>query len=259
MSTTNIGASAGGTTTDGVVTTNKLTTTTEPVDALVSFLERAARDPTIDVGKLERLLSMKERLDEQERRREFFDALARLQARIAPIAKSGTNTHTGSRYVRLDDLLIVIRPLLGEEGFSFTFDSEPSGTGIAYTCALLHRGGHSETRRLVLPVDGAGSHGGASAMNVIQAVGSSTSYARRYLIEMHLNLARRDEDDDGNGGPRCVTAEQAAEIRSKLTAAKGNEARFLNWAAAASFEQIPAGNFARCLTAIEVIAQRART
>jgi hypothetical protein len=226
-------------------------------DDFTSFLERAAKDPTIDVDKLERLLAMKEKQDAQERKRCFFDALAALQAELAPIAKSGTNPHTRSRYVRLDDLLIVLRPLLETHGFAFSFDSKPAAaTTIEFTCTLSHRDGHSETKHLTLPTDGVGSQGGKSSMNAIQAVGSTTSYARRYLIDMHLNLARRDEDDDGSGGPKPVTQEQADTLRRTLTEAKGDEKRFLNWAAASTFEEIPAANYARCVTAIQAMQRR---
>jgi hypothetical protein len=228
-----------------------------PSDQFTAFLERAARDPSIDVATLKELLAMKREQDALEAKRRFFEALARLQASLSPMAKSGTNTHTRSRYVKLDDMLIELRPLLEKEGFAFTFDSKPTPpASITFTCEMVHRDGHSETRSLTLPLDGVGSQGGKSAMNGLQAVGSTTSYARRYLLDMHLNLARRDEDDDGNGGPRPVTQEQADTLRRTLAEAKGDEKRFLNWAAASSFEEIPAANFARCVTAIQAMQRR---
>lgn len=243
------------------MTDNKLATVSTHGDPFTAFLERAARDPSIDVAKIKELLAIKREQDAEERRRLFFDALARVQAAAPAMIRSGENPHTRSRYARLDDMLITLRPLLADEGFAFTFDSKPEPVVgeramIRYTCKLLHRGGHFEERSLVLPADGTGSQGGKSGMNAIQAIGSTTSYARRYLIEMHLNLAKRDEDDDGNGGPSPVTAEQAATLRERLAAIGGDEARFLNWAAAASFEEISGANFQRCMTAIEVMAKR---
>jgi hypothetical protein len=158
----------------------------------------------------------------------------------------------------LDDLLIVLRPLLEKHGFAFSFDSKPAGKDTEFSCELMHVDGHAETKRLVLPPDGVGSQGGRSSMNALQAVGSATSYARRYLIDMHLNLARRDEDDDGNGGPKPVTPDQAASLRKALADAGGDEKRFLNWAAASSFEEIPAANYARCVGAIEAMARKVK-
>lgn len=236
------------------MTDNKLATVHG--DPFTAFLERAARDPSIDVAKIKELLAIKREQEAEERRRLFFDALARVQAAAPAMIRSGENPHTRSRYARLDDMLITLRPLLADEGFAFTFDSKPEGAHIRYTCKLLHRGGHSEERALTLPADGTGSQGGRSGMNAIQAIGSTTSYARRYLIEMHLNLAKRDEDDDGNGGPKPVTAEQAATLRERLKAVGADEARFLNWAAAATLEEIPAVRYQACLTAISAFEKR---
>jgi hypothetical protein len=110
---------------------------------------------------------------------------------------------------------------------------------------MAHRDGHAETKSLVLPVDqGAGR-------NAVQSMGSTVSYARRYLLSMHLNLVTRDEDNDGNGPHAVVTPEQAAELRESLAAVGGNEARFLNWLAVESFEAIPAGNLVRARKFIE--------
>lgn len=228
-----------------------------PENEFTAFLERAARDPSIDVAKLKELLAMKRDNDALEAKRLFFSSLARLQSKIGPIAKSGENTHTRSRYVLLDDLLVVIRPLLAEEGFALTFDSKPvDPTHIEFTCDMTHSAGHSETRRLVLPIDGTGSQGGRSSMNDVQKVGSSTTYARRYLLDMHLNLARRDEDDDGNGGPKPVTQEQADAIKKALEAKGGNVARFLEWVMCSTFEEIPAARFDACMGGIRAMKAR---
>lgn len=217
-------------------------------DPLTSFLERAAKDPTIDVDKLERLLAMKEKVDAQERHRRFMDALARLQARLPQIGKSGhvvINGQLRSKYARLEDIDAAIRPLCTEEGFAFSFDSKPVQGGVEYSCEMTHRDGWSETKTITLPVDkGAGR-------NDVQAMGSTTSYARRYLLEMHLNLVKRDEDDDGVGGRRPITPDQVDTLRRMMADTKTNEAKFLNWLAARTLEEVPAANYDRAIKALE--------
>lgn len=211
--------------------------------AILSVIARAATDPTVDVAKLERLLAIQERLLADQRRTEYFAALARLQSRMPQVNKDGRITDRDgavrNRYARIEDIDVAIRPLCAEEGFSFSFDSQPTQGGIQYSCAMHHRGGHTETRTLVLPVDsGAGRNG-------VQSVGSTTSYARRYLLGMHLHLVTRDEDDDGRGGSAPATAEQQQELRTQLAAAGGNEERFLRWLGVDSYEQITAEQYAR--------------
>jgi ERF superfamily len=223
--------------------------------SILAVISRAAKDPTVDVAKLERLLAIQERLLADQRRTSYMAALARLQARLPQIAKSGNivdrDGNVRNKYAKIEDVDVAIRPLCADEGFSFSFDSKSVPGGTEYTCAMSHRDGHTESKSLVLPLDaGAGR-------NAVQSAGSSLSYAKRYLLGMHLHLVTRDEDDDANGTNRApITAEQAADLREALASVGGNEARFLNWIAAASFEDIPASNLARAQVSIDEMKRR---
>jgi len=212
--------------------------------SMLDVITRAARDPTVNVEKLERLLAIKERLLADHRRTAFFAALARLQARLPQIAKSGTITDRQgvirNRYAKIEDIDVVIRPLCAEEGFSFSFDSKDG----EYSCAMQHRDGHTEVKTLKLPQDA------GQGRNPVQSAGSTISYARRYLLGMHLNLITRDEDDDGNGRAP-VTPEQAATLRAKLREAGGSDERFLKWLGVATFEEIPGDRYEGALRFIE--------
>ena len=215
---------------------------------MLAVIARAAADPTIDVDKMERLLAMRERFEADQRRTSFMAALSLLEAQLPQIAKSGhvvVNGQLRSKFAKIEDVDRAIRPLCTEHGFAFSFDSKPVAGGIEFSCTMSHRDGHSETKTLTLPVD---TGPGRSA---IQAVGSTTSYARRYLLGMHLHLVTRDEDDDGAGGRGPITAEQAEQLRTLMTETKTNEAKFLNWLAAPSIEEVPAANFARAMRALE--------
>ena len=216
--------------------------------SILDVIARAASDPTVNVEKLERLLAIQERLLADKRRTSFMAALSALEAELPQVVKSGRVSVNGtlrSKFARIEDVDTAIRPLCREHGFAFSFDSTPSPSGITFSCTMSHRDGHAETKTLTLPADtGAGR-------NAVQSVGSTTSYARRYLLAMHLHLVTRDEDDDGHGGRGPVTAEQAETLRAKLAEVGGNEARFLNWLAAASFEEIPAANFDRAMRFID--------
>jgi hypothetical protein len=223
---------------------------------VLDVLARAAADPTVNVEKLERLLALQQAILADQRRTSYLASLARLQARLPQITKHGTiedsKGNTRNRFAKIEDVDRAIRPLCAEEGFSFSFDSAPAPAqgGTSYACSMHHRDGHTEVKHLVVPLDtGAGR-------NAIQSVGSSTSYARRYLLGMHLNLITRDEDDDGNGGgAEPVTSEQAATLRIELRDAGGDPARFLRWLGAESFEAIPQ---ARYEGARKFIAEKAR-
>ena len=211
---------------------------------VLGIIERVSRDPTIDVSKLERLLDIHERVTANNKREAFQAAMARLQAKLPSIRKDGRINVNGaerSRFARLEDIDQVIRPLLAEEGFSFSFDSEPAGSNILFTGRLSHRDGHFEEKHLTFPSDVGGSK------NAVQAVASSTTYARRHLIKMHLNVIETEEDDDGNGGRRPLSAEELEHLKARIKNTDSDEARFLKWVGAECLEDIDANSYARSL------------
>jgi hypothetical protein len=224
-------------------------------DSFVSFLERAARDKDFDVDKLERLLAVKERVDQQERERQFAESLARVQEQVPQITKQGRIAYTSqsgakidTKYARLEDIDRIVRPMLAAEGFAITFDSKPDTKGTVYTAKLMHRAGHSETRSITLPTDT------GPGRNAVQAVGSTTSYARRYLLEMHLNLVRTDEDDDGSGGSHPITPEEASGLKAAF--GDGDPARFFRVFGVGAWEEIDARDYTRAKRFIQERGKR---
>lgn len=217
---------------------------------VLEAIVRAAADPTIDVGKLERLLGLQQTILSDQRRASFMAAMARVQEKMPRVTKTGVITdrdgNIRSRFAPLQDIDQVIRPLLQEEGFAFSFNSESSDAKtFQFSATLAHRDGHTETRHLPLPLDA------SQYRSPVQNVGSSLSYARRQLIKMFFNIIEINEDDDGLGGPQgYVTQVQADDIRSRLAEVKGDEAKFLRLLKAAKFEFIPAGEYERALNFI---------
>jgi hypothetical protein len=217
--------------------------------SVLDVIARAARDPSVDVAKLERLLSIQERLITDQRRTAFMAAMARLQAKLPQIAKSGTicdrDGNVRNRFARIEDIDRAVRPLLAEEGFSLSYDSKPGARDTEYSCTVAHRDGHAETKAIVLPRDD------GQGRNAVQSSGSTISYARRYLLGMHLNLITCDEDDDGQGEVTLVTAEQAEQLRRELKEVGGSEARFLAWLGVDALESVPLPRFAGALKFID--------
>lgn len=227
------------------------------ITAALAVLERAARDTSVDVNKLERLLAIQRELLADESRRSFYADLAKLQAEVPRIAKNGLIKHEKmeTRFAKLEDIDRAVRPLCEKYGFAFTFDSKPLDKGWAqFTCTLSHKDGHSETKSIALPIDT------GPGRNNVQAMGSTVTYARRYLLEMHLHLIREGVDDDGTNA-QAITRDQADFIRKELaTFAKPGEAKsdaerreslFLKALAAASVDAIPAIHFQRAINWID--------
>ena len=193
-----------------------------PAD-IMAVIGLAARDPNVDVEKMERLFALKAQLDKDQKEAAYMAALSRVQPKIPQISKNGrilVNDQVRSRFARLEDIDSQIRPIIAEEGFAISFDTEMVGDRIKISGRLSHREGHSEAKTLFLPIDNSGGKNG------VQAVGSTVSYGRRMLLKMFFNIIEAGEDTDGNPP---ISAEQEQTLDSLITDVGVDRGRFLNW------------------------------
>lgn len=175
-----------------------------------------AIDTKPDIATLRGLFELQKDFMKMQAEQVFHSAMARLQAKIPQINKYGQAKN--SKFAKLEDIDIIIRPLLAEFGFSFSFDEEShTEKTVTFLAKLSHEDGHSEIKRLTVPIDAAAKNReGQSIRPAIQDAGSTVSYARRYLIKMHLNLIEADEDTNGESRKK-ISDEQAKDIEAMLS------------------------------------------
>src|SRR5215469_1616129 len=176
-------------------------------DRFESAIIRAARDESVDITKLQALLDMQRQVERERSIRMFNSAMADAQAEMLPVARDAMNLHTKSRYARLETIDAQMRPIYTHHGFSVRYGSQPCPREgwSRITITVAHAGGHWEENYLDAPPDDAGQKGNTNK-TPIQAVGSSVSYLRRYLLCMAFNIVLSDNmDDDGNGGRYAST------------------------------------------------------
>lgn len=166
--------------------------------AIIQVIERAAMNPAVDIDKMERLLQMQERIMEREAKAAFDEAFAAMQPELPIIEEHGgikdRSDKVQSTYALWEDINEAIKPVLAKYGFGISFRTGAKDGKILVTGVLAHRLGHREETSMELPSDTSGSK------NAVQAVGSSTSYGKRYTAQALLNLTSRGEDDDGKAG-----------------------------------------------------------
>lgn len=175
------------------------TSTASAPDAFLQLIERASRDPEVNLDKLQQLLDMRAQECARIASLRFHEAMTACQAELEPIRANCTNPQTHSRYADLAALDAAIRPIYGRHGFSLSFstDDTEKPDHVRVVCRVYHRGGHNETHRIDMPADGKGARGN-DVMTKTHAVASGVSYGRRYITLMIFNLMI-DRDDDGNG------------------------------------------------------------
>lgn len=188
--------------------------------AIVAMIERAARDPSVDIDKMERLMRMHEATVARVAKSSYAAALSAMQPKLPVIAKRGQikiGTGKPQTYALWEDINEGIKPVLAEHGFALSFRTGRTDNQISVTGILSHRDGHSEETTMYLPIDASGSK------NAVQAVGSSTSYGKRYTAAALLNLTSRGEDDDAkvsDGTP--ITDDQAEGLKSLIVEVGAN-------------------------------------
>lgn len=182
--------------------------------SMMEFIQRAASDASVDIDKLERLIVLSESMQAKQAEQAFNAAMAQMQCEIPTVGEGAQNSHTKNTYATLDDINRVLKPIMQRHGFAVTFKVDHQANGIHVTGILMHSAGHREQTTLLLPVDI------GSGRNAVQAVGSSTTYGKRYVMCALLNITTGDApDDDGAGAqlPPLVTELQAKQISALLT------------------------------------------
>lgn len=181
-------------------------------DTMLDFIQRAASDKTVDIDKLERLIIMSERMQDKSAMAAFNAAMAQMQSEMPTVGEGAQNTHTKNTYATLDDINRTVKSVMKKHGFALTFKVVHASAGISVTGILMHAAGHREETTLLLPIDT------GPGRNTVQAVGSSVTYGKRYVMCALLNITTGEADDDGAAaaGEPVITAPQAKQIDTLL-------------------------------------------
>ena len=232
--------------------------------ALLSMIERAARDPSVDIDRMERLFKMHEQAEARRAKAAYIAALSKMQAEMPIIAKHGEIDRSKrddsgakqkakpTKFAKWEDVVEGISPVLAQHGFSISFRIKQDQR-VEVTAILGHRDGHCEETSMCLPIDDTG------AKNNMQGWGSSVSYGKRYTAFALLNIVARGEDDDGKAAGATsanITDEQAEQIKEALEEAGGELSRFCGLWKLEKLTDLPAAKFEPALTSIRNYARR---
>lgn len=206
---------------------------------MLEVIAAVLKDPSVDPERLGKLLDFQERVDARNAEKEFYSDYALASAKMPRVIKDGViDMKEKGRilFAKYESLDKAIRPIEMEYGFCRMFATNPTPTGIEMTMILAHRGGHSvRSTRFMPPDTGAGRNG-------MQAIGSASSYAKRYLTLDAWNIVTVGQDNDG-GTAESISDDQYQTIKNMLDelglSATGMK-NFLQFAQAKSIQEIQA-------------------
>lgn len=200
--------------------------------SLMESITRAAADPAVDVGKLERLWAMYEKATALQAERAFNEAMKDAQAEMPRIVRDAANSSTNSKYARLETIAQRILPTVTKYGFALSYGTADSPLAGHYriTAKVSHTAGHSRDYFADVPADTTGMKGSQNK-TATHGFGSTMSYGRRYLLLLIFNLTLVNEDDDGNAstGNEPISAEELAELNGMLAQCDGDPQKFCKY------------------------------
>ena len=177
---------------------------------MLALIEQLALDPRTDAAKLEHILALYERLTGKEAERAYNAAKGRILKKLAGIKivknravlsqidnpKPQKGTYEAFKYAPLEEIDKHLCPLLVEKAMDLSYSDEPcEGGGLMIRGRLKHwPSGHYEDSFMPAPLDTTGSK------SEVQAVGSTNSFLRRYVLCNIFNIVVVGDDDDGTGG-----------------------------------------------------------
>ena len=171
----------------------------------MSVFERLARDKTIDVEKLQGLITLQKDIMAVQARSAFTAAFSEMHPQLPTITKKGIIKNRAgdvqSRYAKLEDIQRAVNPILAAHGFTLRHRTEwpKEKPGIIRVVGMLsHNQGHVEESAFEGPLDK------SDYRTEIQSMGSTVSYGRRYTTIDLLNITQIGLDDDGQKGVKPV-------------------------------------------------------
>lgn len=219
-----------------------------------------------DIDVLERLLTLQERWEENERKKEaaaarkaYIQALTAFKLEPPTIVKTKqagfdskkSESRTEYKYATLAQVIDVIAPALSKHKLSHRWDVRQIDGKIQVTCTLTHEQGHSESVFLEAGADTTGSK------NAIQAIGSTISYLERYTLLSITGLAAADQDTDAQTSIEPISADQKDQLIQLIKDTKSETKKFLEWAGVGSIDELPAYRFSEAVALLEAKRRRA--
>lgn len=188
-----------------------------------------------NVAALEKLCDLYERMQTKAAEKDFAVAMValqsetiRVQATKAVDVKNGVPRYTFAPY---EEIMRVVQPMLTRHGFSITFDTKIESDRLWSSCTLTHSSGISRVNqfavRFTTPPGSSNAQGDMS----------TKSYAKRGALCDALNITI-DHDDDARAEGGLLSPSLAEELKLRVRATGSDEAKFLKFAGAASFEEI---------------------
>ena len=203
-------------------------------NALIEVVKRKDIDPE----RLEKFLDIQIRMEERQNEQAFNDAFANFQAEcpIIPKTKRVNFKSVDYTYAPLDEMVHLIKPIMGKYGLGFSFNLSTEDSMMCLTTIITHKNGGTRAYQYYFnPL-----HDDAR-MNDSQRRKSAITFAKRSALENALGIVTAESDDDARRAlDNPATDEQLEKIRSLCKTTDTTEASLLSFLKLESLDYLSA-------------------
>ena len=187
------------------------------VDPIMASIEKLATSKDVNPEVLGMLFDRLDGQQKWEAERAYNAAMAECQAKLEPVRRTAFNDQTKSKYAKLEHISKMADPIISEHGFALSFGAAPTEDKnyLHVTCDVTHKDGHARRYEGSYPLDIAGIKG-TQNKTAIHAMGSTKTYARRYMKMDIFDIQLENDDDAQSAVSTTISEEQADHLRKKL-------------------------------------------
>lgn len=160
-------------------------------------LLRFAIEKGADVGTIERVMTVRRELMQENAKAAFDRDMAAFQAECPVIEKRKAGAKNAYYYAPLDDIVAQVRDLIRNHGFSYSVTAEVDQGWLKAICLITHEAGHSRPSEFKVPIDSKNP-----MMSDPQRYGGAMTFAKRYAFCNAFGILTSDEDTDGAAKPK---------------------------------------------------------
>lgn len=163
-------------------------------DHSVNALISQAIAANLDVEKMERLFSLREKVKAEMAKEAFTEAMALAQASFPVIKKTKPVKNKAGQivyyYEPTDGIISQVQKPIAINGLSYRFDEKNTETEKTAICIVRHIMGYEEATPFTVPI------GSEAYMTDVQKHGARSTFAKRYAFCNAFGIITGDEDVD---------------------------------------------------------------
>ncbi len=175
---------------------------------------------------------------------ELSAALAKAQLEIKNPAKNATNPFLKNRYADLGSCLNAIRAVAAVNGLAFVQSVEMFADSISISSQISHSSGQWISQTAVAVIQAGGK-------NLMQDVGSMSTYLKRYQAQSMWAISGDDDTDAQEITTKGIDERKAAHIEALIVSTNSNKTAFLELYKVKELKELSEDSYSKALKQLQ--------